>query len=69
MDQIREQLRLIIEKVKERQESELVNNYEYGLLNSAAPSMRIKTRGGPPTPDGLDELISKVWKEPACGCR
>ena len=27
--------------------------------------MRISTRKGPPTPDDLDELIAKVWKEPA----
>ncbi len=65
MDQIREQLRLIIEKVKEKQEEELVNNAEYGLLRHVAPSMRLKTRKGPPTPDDMDELISKVWKEPA----
>ena len=47
-DQIREQLRLTIESVKERQESELVNSDDYGLLKSAAPSMRVKTRAGPP---------------------
>ncbi|BBF93466.1 hypothetical protein BLTE_21510 [Blastochloris tepida] len=64
-DQIQEQLRLLIEKVKERQESELINNAEYGLLNNIAPSQRIGTRNGPPTPDDLDELITKVWKEPA----
>jgi hypothetical protein len=63
-DQIREQLRLIIEKIKERQERELVNNKEYGLLNNAAPNMRIATRAGAPTPDDLDELLTKVWKEP-----
>lgn len=27
--------------------------------------MKISTRRGPPTPDDFDELISKVWKEPA----
>ena len=64
-DQVQEQLRLLIEKVKERQESELINNGEYGLLASAAPSQRIKTRKGPPTPDDLDELLTKVWKEPS----
>jgi len=64
-DQIREQLRLIIEKVKERQESELVNNKEYGLLHNVDSSMRVKPRKGAPTPDDLDELIAKVWKEPA----
>jgi hypothetical protein len=63
-NQIREQLRLTIETIKERQESELVNNKEYGLLNNAAPSMRVKTRNGPPTPDDLDELLARVWKEP-----
>ena len=31
-DQIKEQLRLIIERVKEKQESELINNSDYGLL-------------------------------------
>jgi hypothetical protein len=31
-DQIREQLRLTVEKVKERQESELINNPDYGLV-------------------------------------
>lgn len=63
-DQIGEQLRLAIETVKERQESELLNNKEYGLLTNASPGMRIKTRSGPPTPDDMDELIARVWKEP-----
>jgi Phage capsid-like protein len=64
-DQIREQLRLTVERIKERQEGELVNNADYGLLNQAVPSMRISTRTGAPTPDDLDELISKVWKQPS----
>ena len=64
-DQIREQLRLLIEKVKEKQENELVNNPVYGLLPNAAPSQRIRTLKGPPTPHDLDELLTKVWKEPA----
>jgi hypothetical protein len=64
-NQIREQLRLTIEIIKERQESELINNKEYGLLNNVADGQRIKTRTGAPMPDDLDELISKVWKEPA----
>jgi len=65
MDQVREQLGVLIEMVKERQESELINNANYGLLNNVHPSMRIPTRTGAPTPDDLDELIAKVWKEPA----
>jgi hypothetical protein len=63
--QIGEQLRLTIENVKERQESELINNAEYGLLNNVAATQRIKTRKGSPTPDDLDELLTKVWKEPS----
>jgi hypothetical protein len=63
-NQISEQLRLTIETVKERQESELINNAEYGLLHNIAPSQKIPTRKGPPTPDDLDELLTKVWKEP-----
>src|SRR5580698_4408525 len=64
-DQIKEQLRLMIEKVKERQENELVNNAEYGLLHNVVPEFHVKTRKGAPTPDDLDELLAKVWKEPA----
>jgi hypothetical protein len=66
-NQTNEQLRLTIETIKERQESELINNAEYGLLNNVAPDFRIKPRNaaGAPTPDDLDELIAKVWKEPA----
>jgi Phage capsid-like protein len=64
-DQVREQLRLTIEAVKERQEDQLINNEDYGLLANVAPSMRVTPRKGPPTPDDLDELIARVWKEPA----
>lgn len=63
-NQISEQLRLTIETIKERQESELINNKEYGLLHSVAQFQRIRTRKGSPTPDDLDELLVKVWKEP-----
>lgn len=65
MDQVREQLGVLVEMMKERQEAELLNNQTYGLLHSAVGSQRISTRAGAPTPDDLDELISKVWKEPA----
>ena len=64
-DQIGEQLRLTIETIKERQESELVNNPDYGMLANVADQQRITTLTGAPTPDDLDELISRVWKEPA----
>ncbi|HUR74022.1 MAG TPA: family 2A encapsulin nanocompartment shell protein [Sporichthya sp.] len=64
-DQIAEQLRLTIEAIKERQEGELLTNADYGLLANCAPSQRILTRTGAPTPDDLDELLVKVWKEPS----
>ena len=65
MDQVKEQLTVAVDKLKERQESEVLSNKSYGLLHNVDPDMRIKTRKGPPTPDDLDELISTVWKEPS----
>lgn len=64
-DQIREQLRLAVETVKERQESEIINNKGYGLLHNVPKAQHIHTRAGAPTPDDLDELLTKVWKEPS----
>lgn len=64
-NQLEEQLRLSIESIRERQEWELINNKNFGLLASANPAYRISTRYGAPTPDDLDELLSLVWKEPA----
>ena len=64
-DQVKEQLDLAIESLRERQESQLINNDDYGLLKNVPDSQRIQTRNGAPTPDDLDELISKVWKEPS----
>ena len=65
MDQTKEQLTIAVEKLKEKQEDELINNGSYGLLNNVHDSMRVKTRAGAPTPDDMDELIARVWKEPA----
>jgi CRP-like cAMP-binding protein len=65
IDQLREQVRLTVEAVKEWEEWELINNPDFGLLREVAPSQRIPTRSGPPTPDDLDELLSLVWKKPA----
>lgn len=66
MDQVEQQLRLTIEALRERQEHELVNNPDFGLLNNADLRQRVSTRSGPPTPDDMDELLSIVWKEPSC---
>ena len=62
---MQEQLRVLVEMVKERQGHELVDDDDYGVLHSAAPHMRVSTRTGAPTPDDLDELIAEGWKEPA----
>jgi hypothetical protein len=59
---VEEQIRLTIEALREQQESQLINNPEFGLLRSAAPSERIHTRSGPPTPDDVDELLCRRRK-------
>jgi CRP-like cAMP-binding protein len=59
MNQIEQQLRLTIEVLRERQEHELINNREFGLLHNIERKQRLHTRTGPPTPDDLDELLSR----------
>ncbi|MFD5430831.1 family 2B encapsulin nanocompartment shell protein [Kitasatospora sp. NPDC127067] len=58
MNQTEEQLRLTVEALRERQEHEIINNPEFGLLGNADFDQRIQTRAGAPTPDDLDELLS-----------
>ncbi|MCP2341362.1 family 2B encapsulin nanocompartment shell protein [Actinomadura rupiterrae] len=65
MNQVEQQLRLTVEALRERQEHELVNNRDFGLLHNAAPSQRLPTRSGPPSPDDMDDLLAAVWKDPA----
>jgi hypothetical protein len=65
IDQLREQIRLTVEAVKEREEWELINHPDFGLLKEVSASQTIKTRKGSPTPDDLDELLGLVWKKPA----
>ncbi|MGE3318497.1 MAG: family 2B encapsulin nanocompartment shell protein [Candidatus Berkiella sp.] len=64
-DQLEQQLRITIENIREREEWEIINNTDFGLLSNVDPSMMIETRNGEPTPDDLDELISLVWKKPS----
>ncbi|NEB74891.1 cyclic nucleotide-binding domain-containing protein [Streptomyces sp. SID14478] len=59
MNQTEEQLRLTIEALRERQEHELVNNREFGLLHNADFKQRIQPHSGPPTPDDMDELLCR----------
>lgn len=64
MNQTEEQLRLTIETLRERQEHEVVNNREFGLLHNADFDQRLFSRTGEPTPDDLDDLLTLVWKDP-----
>lgn len=59
MNQTEEQLRLTVEALRERQEYELINNREFGLLHNADFKQRIQPHSGPPTPDDLDELLCR----------
>ncbi|WP_173099147.1 family 2B encapsulin nanocompartment shell protein [Actinomadura verrucosospora] len=65
MDQVEQQLRLTVEALRERQEHELVNNRDFGLLHNTDLTQRVHTRSGPPTPDDMDDLLGLVWKDPA----
>jgi CRP-like cAMP-binding protein len=59
MNQTEQQLKLTVEALRERQEHELINNPEFGLLNNAEYEQRIQPHAGPPLPDDFDELISR----------
>ncbi|MBE1530782.1 family 2B encapsulin nanocompartment shell protein [Actinomadura algeriensis] len=59
MDQVEQQLRLTIEALRERQEHEMINNRDFGLLQNVDPRQRVTTRSGPPTPADLDELLAR----------
>ncbi|MDI3385935.1 family 2B encapsulin nanocompartment shell protein [Streptomyces sp. B-S-A8] len=59
MNQTEQQLRLTVEALKERQEYELVNHREFGLLNNCEYDQRLQPHDGAPSPDDLDELLSR----------
>ncbi len=40
----------------------MINNRDFGLLHNADLKQRVSTRSGPPTPDDLDELLSRRRK-------
>ncbi|MEL4105427.1 family 2A encapsulin nanocompartment shell protein [Oscillospiraceae bacterium WX1] len=64
-DQVKEQLRLGMETIKERQEHLIINSDDYGLLKNIDTAQHLRSRHGAPTPDDFDALITKVWKEPS----
>ncbi|MFD7433461.1 family 2B encapsulin nanocompartment shell protein [Streptomyces sp. NPDC059861] len=59
MNQTEQQLRLTVEALKERQEHELINNREFGLLTNCEYDQRIQPHDGVPGPDDMDELLSR----------
>jgi CRP-like cAMP-binding protein len=59
MNQTEQQIRLTVEALKERQEHELINNREFGLLHNCEYDQRLQPHDGVPTPDDLDELLSR----------
>jgi Phage capsid-like protein/Cyclic nucleotide-binding domain len=59
MNQIEHQLKLTVAELRERQEHELINNADFGLLHNVDYSQRIQPVSGPPTPDDLDELLCR----------
>jgi Type 2A encapsulin shell protein SrpI-like/Cyclic nucleotide-binding domain len=61
-DQIEQQLRLTIEALRERQEDDLINSPDFGLLNNVDLKQRVLPRNGVPTPDDMDELVSRRRK-------
>jgi hypothetical protein len=62
MNQTEQQLRLTIEALREKQEDELVNNPDFGLLHNVDLQHRIHARTGPPTPYDMDALLARRRK-------
>ncbi|MGH3672881.1 MAG: family 2B encapsulin nanocompartment shell protein, partial [Pseudonocardiaceae bacterium] len=62
MDQTEQQLRLTIEALREKQEEQLINNTDFGLLHNVDFRQRIHSRTGPPTPDDMDALLTRRRK-------
>ncbi|NJP70007.1 family 2B encapsulin nanocompartment shell protein [Streptomyces sp. C1-2] len=59
MNQTEQQLRLTVEALKERQEHELINNRDFGLLHNCEYDQRLQPHDGVPSPDDMDELLSR----------
>lgn len=63
--QLESQLKILIQNIFEREEWEIFNNANHGLINQVAFDRKLTTRTGPATPDDLDELLNLLWKEPS----
>lgn len=62
-DQLFWQLYLGAQSIYESKENLIYNHPEIGLLKQCKPKLKISL-GGPPMPDLLDEMLSRIWKRP-----
>jgi len=63
--QVRQQIGLTAQFIYESSENLIWNHPNYGLLHNTAPNMYIKVNHGP-TPDLLDDMLSRCWRAPDC---
>jgi hypothetical protein len=59
MNQIEHQIKLTVQELRERQEYELINSPDFGLLHNVDYAQRIQPAEGAPGPDDLDELLTR----------
>lgn len=64
-NQLQQQIRVTVEKLREREESEIINNEDFGLIKNVSPDYSIDCINGAPTPDDFDHLLSVIWKKPS----
>ena len=58
-----EQFRLATEAIQEETEARYIASQDFGLSSQCSEDMRIT--GSHPNPDTMDDLLGKVWKQPA----
>lgn len=59
INQVEQQIRLVIQAMRERQEHEMVNNTEIGVLHVVAPRHRLSADDSDNMLDALDELLGR----------
>lgn len=62
-DQLELQIGIVADYMYETKENLIFNHPDYGLLNNVAPKLQLG-KVGPPSPDVLDDMLSRVWKMP-----
>jgi len=63
---LEQKLRVAIENIEEKEEWEIINNRDFGLLANVDQSMVIDAKSELPTPDMFDAMLGMVWKKPTC---